>query len=351
MNVGSLFSGIGGIELGFEREGFPTSWFVENNPYCQAALRKNFPGKPVYGNITKIDFKKLAPVEILTGGFPCQPHSIAGKRKASKDERDLWSEFYRAVCEIRPKYVVAENVPGLITSEHGKFFPKILRDLAEAGYDAEWFTLQAAHFGALHRRERIFIIAHSNGNGCGYTGKRGSQRGIQSAQSESTQCSVGTPHFPANINGERCGRWCEVQSEEEYAREVAGRIDNAQEISITDPNREHGKTREKVYGGKPNAERRIITDDWSKRVQRFREETLQGGGGLSWCQNVRRIEDLRERPDIPEPLIRGKNNGVSCRVERTRALGNAVVPQVAQFIARLIKETEEGYYEKTRIVI
>lgn len=112
MKIGSLFSGIGGIELGFERAGgFKTIWFIEKEPYAQAILRKHWPDTPVYGDITKIDFTKLPKPDILTGGFPCQDISNAGKRKGIEGERSgLWKEYLRAIGEIRPRFVFVENV-------------------------------------------------------------------------------------------------------------------------------------------------------------------------------------------------------------------------------------------------
>ena len=99
---------------------------------------------------------------VYRGGFPCQPHSVAGKRKASADERDLWPEFRRVICEIKPRWVVAENVPGLLSSDDGRFFRNVLRDFAEMGFDVGWATISAASVGAIHRRERMAIVAHAN---------------------------------------------------------------------------------------------------------------------------------------------------------------------------------------------
>ncbi|KKU10800.1 MAG: hypothetical protein UX13_C0003G0012 [Candidatus Woesebacteria bacterium GW2011_GWB1_45_5] len=142
--------------MGFEREGFQTSWFVENDPYCQAILRKHWPKTPIYGDIKKLDFTKLEHVDILTGGFPCQDISVAGKRKGMAGSRSgLWSEFSRAIGEIRPRYVVVENVPNLVNLG----LEQVLADFARAGYDTEHFMLRASSFGAVHRRKRIFIIA------------------------------------------------------------------------------------------------------------------------------------------------------------------------------------------------
>ncbi len=303
ISIGSLFSGIGGIELGFERAGgFETKWFVENDLYTQAVLRKHWPDTPIYGDIKTINFKELPKVDILTGGFPCQDISNAGKRKGITGERSgLWKEYLRAICEVRPKYAVIENVSAL----RNRGLSTVLLDLAENGYDAEWYTLSARDVGALHKRERVFIIANTNNNGT--PGQEGKEEQWRRMQTEPNNCFI----F-ANTNKERCGRRNnEELRKEEYAPEVQGR-----DFQID------------------------IANDWSKRIQRFREKSLQGKQGFSWCKDVGRIEDLLNRQDIPEPLIRGESNGLSCRMDRTKCIGNAVVPQCAEFIAEIIKERE-----------
>lgn len=159
MNVGSLFSGIGGIEIGFEREGFKTEWFIENNLYCQTILKKQFPGTIIYGDITKINFADLPRVDILTGGFPCQDISQAGKGIGITGSRSsLWKYYCEAIRTIRPKYAVIENVSMLAR----RGLNVVLSDLAKIGYDAEWYNISASSIGANHRRERLIIIAYPN---------------------------------------------------------------------------------------------------------------------------------------------------------------------------------------------
>lgn len=165
----SLFTGIGGLDLASEMAGFTTVGQCEFADYPYRVLQKHWPNiskwKDVHG-LTAADFTArtgLTTVTILSGGFPCQPHSVAGKRKASADERDLWPEFRRVIGEIKPRWVVAENVPGLLTSEDGRFFRGILRDFAEMGFDVGWCTYGACDVGAPHRRERIGIVAYGNG--------------------------------------------------------------------------------------------------------------------------------------------------------------------------------------------
>lgn len=162
MKFGSLFSGIGGFDLGLERAGMIPEWQVEIDPYATKVLEKHWPNVKRYSDIRDCGSHNLEPVELICGGFPCQPHSLAGKRKASADERDLWGEFARIIRELKPKWVVAENVPGLLSSESGRFFGRVLRDLASSGYDAEWRIISAFDVGAPHQRDRLWIVANTN---------------------------------------------------------------------------------------------------------------------------------------------------------------------------------------------
>ncbi len=156
MKVGSLFSGIGGLDLGLERAGMQVRWQIENDSYCQRVLAKHWPDVPRYGDIKEVDPAILEPVELICGGFPCQPVSLAGKRLAQNDERWLWPEFARIIRVLRPRFVLLENVPGLLSAGMGD----VLGDLAALGYDAEWSVLSACAMGAPHTRERVFVLAY-----------------------------------------------------------------------------------------------------------------------------------------------------------------------------------------------
>jgi DNA (cytosine-5)-methyltransferase 1 len=157
----SLFAGIGGIDLAAEWAGFQSVAMVERDPFCQKVLKKNFPGVPIYNDVTTFDATEFRGVGLVSGGFPCQPHSVAGARRASLDGRDLWGEFVRVVRESQPLWVLGENVRGLLSSEGGRFFGRVLRDLADAGYSVAWDCVSAADAGARHRRERVFFVAHA----------------------------------------------------------------------------------------------------------------------------------------------------------------------------------------------
>lgn len=248
---GSLFAGIGGIDLGLERAGWTGRWQVEWDPFCQHVLAHHWPDVPRYGDIARVDWSTVEPVDLIAGGFPCQPVSIAGKQQAQDDDRWLWPEFARAVRELRPRYVLVENVRNLLAVNDGGPFGEVLGDLAALGYDAEWDCIPAAAVGAPHLRDRVWLVAH---------------------RAELGRALADADHR-GPLHAVRPGR------------DAAG--DGGADV--------------------PNA------DDAGRREQR-------------------RAESVRAEQPAPE---RGSWWGVEpARVDRLRALGNAVVPQVVEVIGR-----------------
>jgi DNA (cytosine-5)-methyltransferase 1 len=163
MNFGSLFSGIGGFDLGFEQAGLTCAWQCEIDKNCQMLLKNKF-GVEVYNDVRTIN-GSAGTVDLICGGFPCQDVSIAGKRAGIAGERSgLWFEFARVIDEFEPRWVVIENVPGLLSSNKGEDFATIIRWLAERGYGVCWRVLDSQYFGVAQRRRRVFIVA-SFGNG------------------------------------------------------------------------------------------------------------------------------------------------------------------------------------------
>jgi DNA (cytosine-5)-methyltransferase 1 len=160
---GSLFAGIGGIDLGLERAGWECRFQVEWDEYCQHVLAHHWPDVPRYGDITAVDWSGVERVDLLAGGFPCQPVSAAGSQRAQEDERWLWPEFARAIRALRPRYVLVENVVNLLAVNDGTAFGDVVGDLASSGYDAEWDCLPAAAFGAPHERDRLWLVAYPAG--------------------------------------------------------------------------------------------------------------------------------------------------------------------------------------------
>jgi len=171
LRVLDLFSGIGGFSLGLERTGgFETVAFCEIEKYPQKVLAKHWPGVPIYDDVRELTAERLAGdgigrIDVITGGFPCQDISVAGKQAGMGEgtRSGLWSEIARLIGELRPRYAILENVTALLSGDSGRWFGRILGDLAEVGYDAEWHCIQASFVGHPHARDRVWVIAYPAG--------------------------------------------------------------------------------------------------------------------------------------------------------------------------------------------
>lgn len=166
-----LFSGIGGFSLAAEKHGFETIAFSEIDPFASAVLASRWPHVPNFGDVRTVTRDKVGHVDLVTGGFPCQPFSCAGKRRGTDDPRFLWDQCVRVLGEIRPRFALFENVANLLLIDKGRTFNRVVADCTGIGYDLLWNVVPAASVGAPHLRERIWIVAHSMqgakmGNGC-----------------------------------------------------------------------------------------------------------------------------------------------------------------------------------------
>jgi DNA (cytosine-5)-methyltransferase 1 len=159
MKLLDLFSGIGGFSLAARWAGIQTIQFVEKDKFCKKVLTKNFPNVPIHDDIRTFNFHEE--VEILTGGFPCQPFSVAGKKKGLLDDRYLWPEMFRIIKQCRPKFIIAENVPGIVP-----LLDSILEDLEGENYQWTAYLIPACLIGAPHKRERLWIIANLDSKRC-----------------------------------------------------------------------------------------------------------------------------------------------------------------------------------------
>ena len=169
----SLFSGVGMFDYAFRKLGWETVAFAEQDKWCQRVLEKHWPGVPCYSDVKDITYERLrtdgvARPEVICGGFPCQDLSVAGKQAGIDGDRSgLWSEFARIISELRPRYVIVENVSALLTGDSGAWMRRVLGDITEIGYDCEWHVIPAGNAdgrklsaGAPHRRERVWIVAY-----------------------------------------------------------------------------------------------------------------------------------------------------------------------------------------------
>lgn len=164
MKFGSVFTGIGGFELGLENAGWDCAFQIENDKFCNKVLTKHWPFVPRMGDIKAVDERLLPYVDLLAGGFPCQDLSIAGKRAGLSGERSsLFFEFLRLAKELHPQWLLIENVPGLLSSREGEDFHVLLQALAECGYGVAWRTVDSRYFGVAQRRRRVFIVGHLGG--------------------------------------------------------------------------------------------------------------------------------------------------------------------------------------------
>jgi DNA (cytosine-5)-methyltransferase 1 len=183
MTHGSLFSGIGGFDLAAEWIGWDNIFHCEWNPFGQRVLAHHFPNSKSYNDITKTDFSiHSGEIDVLTGGFPCQPYSTAGLRKGKTDERHLFPEMLRAIKEIKPKWVIGENVRGLVSWGGGVVFNEVCFDLEREGYEVQPFLIPAASVNAPHQRQRIWFVAYSN-----YKGRSCELREIQKEDGKISQ--------------------------------------------------------------------------------------------------------------------------------------------------------------------
>lgn len=303
----SCFTGIGGIDLAAEWAGFRTVGQIEYADYPYRVLCKQWPDVPKWRDIKDVCgndiISKCGPITLLSGGFPCQPHSFAGKRKGSVDERDLWPEFKRIICEVKPKWFLGENVKGLLSTENGRFFAGILRDLAEMGYNVGWGSWEAARVGAPHRRERVFIVAYSNN---------------RHRESEQAVCTG----RDTAING------CENGAYTDHSR-----------LFHRQAEKQPTETREQTFSEFESG-CQAVADSNCFNVQ----------GQFSGIFDQERRPEQRERQARSccdgfrwwsvEPGLGRVADGISYRVDRLKCLGNAVVPQQVYPLLLEIAETE-----------
>lgn len=176
MTHASLFSGIGGFDLAAEWAGWTNAFNCEIDPFCQRILKYHFPHAEQYGDIKTADFTVWrGRIDVLTGGFPCQPFSLAGKRKGTEDDRYLWPEMLRVIRTVRPRWVVGENVLGIVNWSQGMVFEQVCADLEAEGYEVQSFVIPACGVGAPHQRYRVWFVAH-------HAAAYGSNAGVEAMQ-------------------------------------------------------------------------------------------------------------------------------------------------------------------------
>ena len=331
---GSLFSGIGGFDLASEWMGWENSFHCEWNPFGQKVLKYYWPNAISYDDITKTDFTiHRGHIDILTGGFPCQPYSTAGKRKGKEDERHLWPSMLRAIREIRPRWVVGENVRGLVSWDGGLVFEEVQAELEAEGYEVQPFLLPAASVNAPHRRDRVWFVAYSNNQGgCGEPREVPIKDGEVSERNNHAEPSHPGVKSYATDPGKFRLEQCEDTSEMGGGQGEVSKEGNKSSLqSKTD-----GEIRNATHTKSPGQQ----TCSVGQREEQFGGRNISMGPG-QW-----------DRFPTVSPIC-SRNDGLSNRLdgitfpkwrnESIKAGGNAIVPQVALQIFKSIEKYESNY--------
>ena len=275
-----LFSGIGGFALGLESTGyFKTIQFVENEKWCQKILNKNFPEVPIHEDIKTY---KGYDADVVVGGFPCQPFSIAGKGKATQDDRHLWPHMFRVIKETKPTWVIGENVRNIVSISEGMVLEQVYLDLESEGYEVQSFIIPAAAVNAPHQRYRTWIVAYSRR----------------------------TLHSRAEFRKE---------NENEIAKRYANQFERSSKTSEFD-----------------------VADTDSKGLQRTEQHETYKRKTQTQFTTAKCFEERGYYWEF-EPNVGRVAYGVPNRVDRLKGLGNAIVPQIAYQIGKAIMEAEIDY--------
>ena len=290
-----LFSGIGGFSLGLESTGFfETIGFVEKDKFCQKVLKKHWNNINIEEDIRNVKGERYA-ADIITGGFPCQPFSVAGKRKSTADDRYLWDEMLRVIREVKPSWIVAENVEGIVNINEGMVLRQVLNDLENEGFQSQCIIIPASGIGAWHQRKRIWIVSHSN--------SRLSVRENEEIQSRGNAINNGSEDV-SNSDSWLCGgRGTELKSGDD-----------------------------RIWGFCSEKEKQTRNDIRCKTIG---------------CNAVLGKERTNKSWWEIESELCGTVNGVSYELDKDRSnriksLGNSIVPQIARQIGLSIMEAELG---------
>ena len=360
-----LFSGIGGFSLGLEATGgFETVAFCDIDKYSKKVLKKQWPNVKQYEDIKELNYGRLkadgiGPIDIITGGYPCQPFSVAGRKKGEEDPRHLWPEYFRLIKELRPSWVIGENVSGHIKLG----LDTVLKNLESEGYSARTFSISASSVGAKHQRERVWIVANSERNGLTTTEKRG---GIEKTISEKQKRENDSLNFKGasslslsskNVedsrqHGGRIEPTGNTESTRRGSLETTERSANTDTISRSSKGEEtlansvelglekhgHSETTESIKRGKTMADTNVEglqgrihrrqNKEWESQQRYFgRNSATHGQQEQNWWDT--------------EPELGRVAHGIPNRVDRLKGLGNSLVPQIPFYIAQSILQVED----------
>jgi len=298
MKVLDLFSGIGGFSLGLESVGMETVAFCEQDAFCQKILAQHWPTLPIHSDITELNgYEYRGSVELVCGGFPCQPFSVAGKQLGAEDDRALWPEMLRVIREVAPRWVIGENVSGIIPME----LDKVLFDLEGEGYTCWTFVLPACAVDAHHRRDRVWVVAHTDSKS-------------QPVGSQYEQRMVAHSISSSRRQSKRLAQ--RADKEAKRASNTSHSARSGQNVAYTASQRQQ-RSRESINSIGPEAE-----------GKREATSSFDGSQRCLW---------------VPEPRVGRVANGVPNRSHRLKALGNAVVPPLVAEIGRIVMQKNESF--------
>lgn len=296
ITIGSLFSGIGGFELGLERAipNSKTIWQVEQNKNCQGILKKHWPEAILHNDIREVNHENVHPVNIICGGFPCQDISAAGKGAGIEHgtRSSLWGEMYRLIDELQPRIAVMENVPALLWKGRGMHV--VMSNLAKIGYNAEWTVISARQFGAPHLRKRVFIVSYPN---------------------SATKKQPGTKKEIDQFSPTKSSNVHKKNLQQDGKKNIIS--ENIQH------RRRNTLLLEPAYCNSQRTQIQTKREQPSKQM--FRSPSQKGG--TFWDQGATK-----------SPIC-GVDDGIPRRVDRIKALGNAIVPQCSEYIGQCIVDS------------
>jgi DNA (cytosine-5)-methyltransferase 1 len=375
MKILDLFSGIGGFSLGMESTGhFETVKFVEMDKYCQKVLRKHWPNVPIEEDIKNVKGKEFE-ADVIVGGFPCQPMSVAGRQKGTSDSRYLWPEMFRLIREVKPEFVIGENVQGIINIQDGMVLRQVQDDLESEGFEVQCFLIPASGIGAWHQRNRVWIVAHSEQNGyCreksridGEKKKDEDQNGKNNSSSRkfsgTDSIRKTSDQHVSNTESIR-SRECGHTDQEKGMGESSFAQSNCTCTNVPNSNcRMCGGRRaigpsgtNQVWGFYPEKEKQTEHDVRSETIGR---NVVPGEEEINQHTNDQRQQEPNLLREPEEPILDHRRHdeggrseswwttqsricripdGISYelhkdRVNRVKALGNAIVPQIARQLA------------------
>jgi DNA-cytosine methyltransferase len=342
-----LFSGIGGFSLGLESTGyFQTIAFVEKDKFCRQVLQKNFNNIPIEEDIRNVRGSNYA-ADVITGGFPCQPFSVAGKRKGTADDRYLWDETIRVVAECKPRWFIGENVEGLININNGMVLRQVQTDLEEQGFQVQCIVIPASGIGAWHQRKRIWIVAcnlsYSYNNGS-YRSQRNETE--QSCNEQKNRLSFRNDKDVPNSSSKRSSSQS-IGVNRELAEKSKGKKETRDQSTLRTSSScsDVPNSNTSLRGGRGAEFQSRDDGQWGFYSEKEKQTRDDIRSKVIGCNDILREETTNKTWWQTQSEFCGVPNGISYELDKDRssrikALGNSIVPQIARQIGLSIMKAE-----------